>query len=169
VKIAFLLIAIGASFAGCNDKDRKLKGELSQVQLNKDIILFASKAIPRIYSGIVKIDNEIRLIDEELERLLKIESRYPRQQKIVALEKANWKKIQGNLLKELAVLEKNVEEIYVTYMVNKKKGKTLIQEKTEPILSTINDAIKASSPHTRRLKPAPKKSFVAKIKEKFSS
>ena len=129
-KIAILLFIIGLSLTGCNSSEvRKPQKDLSKSRLNADIVTFAFQTIPPIYSGLVKINTEILLIDNELKRLKKIETKYPRQQRIVAIEKENWKKIQRNLFKELGVLEKNIEKIYVTYLVNKGKGKKLIKEK----------------------------------------
>ena len=168
--MTILLFIIGLSLTGCNtSKDRKFQKDLSKSRLNADIVTFTFQAIPSIYSGLVKLNNEILLIDNELKRLKKIETKYPRQQRIVAIEKENWKKIQRNLFKELGVLEKDIEKIYVTYLVNKEKGKTLIKEKTKPIFSAIKNAIKTSTPHTRRLQPTPKKSFIVRMKAKFLS
>ncbi|HIE54860.1 MAG TPA: hypothetical protein EYP90_06725 [Chromatiaceae bacterium] len=162
------LCIIGSLLMACNSsQDTPPQDELSKVQLNEDILAFAFKNTPRIYSGLVKINHEILLIDAELERLKGIETTYPRQQKIVAIEKANWKKIQRNLLDELAVVEKDIERIYVTYLVNKQKGKVLIKEKADTILSSINNTLQASTAHTQRLKPNRKKSFIQKFKAKF--
>jgi len=166
--LALWLCIFGLLLSGCNFfQDAPAQEDLSKIQLNEDILAFAFKNTPRIYSGLVKINHEILLIDAELERLKGIETTYPRQQKIVAVEKANWKKIQRNLFDELAVVEKDIERIYVTYLVNKQKGKVLIKEKAYTILSSINNTLKASTAHTQRLKPNRKKSFIQKFKAKF--
>ena len=62
------------------------------------------------------------LIDEELQRLKKIETDYPRQQRVVIVEKKNWISLRKRLIKEVEKLKKEIEEIYVTYLVNQEKG-----------------------------------------------
>ena len=165
-----LFVVIGLLLAGCNaPKNQNSLKNLTHIKLNKDIIQFTFENIPRIYSGLVSIDNEIMLIENEFERLKEIENQYPRQLKIVAIEEANWINIKRSLLDDLETLEKNIERLYVTYMVNKDKGNALIEEKSETIITAIDTALNISTPDTTRLKPVPKKSFVARIKDKISS
>lgn len=169
ISILFLLI-IGLTLAGCNgSKGPNPLKDLTHINLNEDVILFTYNNIPRIYSGLVSIDNEIVLIDNELERLKEIETEYPRQFKVVAIEKTNWIKIRRNLLDDLEALEKDIERLYVSYIVNKDKGNALIKEKSETIVIAINTALLISTPDTIRLKPEEKRSFVARIKDKISS
>jgi hypothetical protein len=164
-----LVIFPGLSFTGCNgSKGQNPLKDLTHIKLSEDAILFTLNNVPSIYSGLADIDNEIVLIDNELERLKEIEAQYPRQFKVVAIEKTNWIKIRRNLLDDLEVLEKDIERLYVTYIVNKEKGNELIEEKSNGIVTAINTALELSTPDTMRLKPEEKKSFFAKIKGKIS-
>jgi archaellum component FlaC len=170
VRINILFLFIISLSLGCNGaKSQNPVKDLTHIKLSEDAILFTFNNIPRIYSGLASIDNEIVLIDNELERLKEIETQYPRQFKVVAIEKTNWIKIRRNLLDDLETLEKDIERLYVTYIVNKDKGNALIEEKSESIITAINTALDISTPDTRRLKPVEKKSFVARIKDKISS
>ena len=108
------------------------------------------------------------LIDKELERLKEIEAEFPKQKKIIITERNNWKKVKKDLRSSLSNLEKDVEKIYVTHLVNKSKGTELINKNITPLVDTINKALEASSPHTRRLIVVEKKSFFASLKDKLS-
>lgn len=166
--LSFFLVGFG--LIGCNgSKVQSPQKDLTHIKLSEDAILFTFNNVPRIYSGLASIDNEIVLIDNELERLKEIEAQYPRQFKVVAIEKTNWIRIRRNLLDDLEALEKDIERLYVTYIVNKEKGDALIKEKEDLIITAINTALHTSTPDTTRLKPEEKKSFLAKIKDKISS
>ncbi len=139
--------------------------DLSKLQLKEDIITFTFWKVPKIYSGLVKLDGEIDLIDKELERLKEIEAEFPKQKKIIINERKNWKKVKKDLRSSLSNLEKKVEKIYVTHLVNKDKGTELINKKMTPLVDTINKALEASSPHTKRLIVVEKKSVFASLKD----
>jgi hypothetical protein len=168
---AVLMLAAALLAAGCNSSEQqKPQVDLSKVQLRGDIVVFSYRVVPRIYSGLVKIDDELLLIDEELQRLKKIETDYPRQRGVVIAEKKNWISLRKDLVKALDKLKKEIEKIYVTYLVNKEKGEALIDQKSDAILAVINSSLDETSPYTNRLRPPPvKQSFLDKIKSKFTS
>ena len=70
-------------------------------------------------------------------------------------------------LPTLSNLEKEVEKIYVTHLVNKNKGAELINKKMTPLVDTINKALEASNPHTKRLIVVEKKSVFASLKDRL--
>lgn len=165
VVFCFVSIVVSCGFLNKNDRPQV---DLSKLQLKEDIITFTFKKVPRIYSGLVKLDNEIVLIDKELERLKEIEAEFPKQKKIIIIERNNWKKVKKDLRSSLSNLEKKVEKIYVTHLVNKSKGTELINKNIKSLVGTINKTLEASSPHTRRLIVVEKKSFLASLKDKLS-
>ena len=167
----FVIIAAVAVVTGCDlvKKEKKPRQDLSRVQLKGDIILFTFKTVPYLYSSLVRLNDEIVLIDKELERLITIEGEFPRQKKIISLERSNWKKIQKGLFAALSNIEKDTEKIYVTHLVNKAKGKELIDKRVETLTTSIKEALNTSQPHTKRLKVVIKKTKMDKLKEKLFS
>lgn len=160
----FVSVVTSCGFAKRNNQPQI---ELSKLHLKEDIISFTFNKIPKIYSGLVKLDSEIVIVDKELERLKEIEAEFPKQKKIILTERNHWKKVKKDLLSSLSKLEKEVENIYVTHLVNKEKGTDLINKNTKPLMETINKTLEASSPHTKRLIVTEKKSFLAGLKDKF--
>ena len=165
--MVFIFVYIVASCEFLN-KNNQPKLDLSKLQLKKDIIAFTFSKVPKIYSGLVKLDGEIVLIDKELERLKEIEAEFPNQKQIVITERNNWKKVKKDLHSSLSNLEKEVEKIYVTHLVNKENGTELINKNMKPLVDTINKALEASSPHTKRLIVVEKKTFLANLKDRLS-
>ena len=166
VLVIFMAVAVVAG-CGLSKRGPKPRQDLSKVQLKQEIILFTFYRVPNLYSGLVRLNDEIVRIDKELERLIKIEDEFSRQKKIILSEQSNWNKIQKDLFAALSTIEKDIEEIYVTQLVNKAKGKELIDEKRQPLTTAINEALNASQPHTKRLKMVKKKTKMDTLKEKF--
>ena len=162
VMFCFVSVVASCGFLNKNDQPQL---DLSKLQLKEDIISFTFRKVPKIYSGLVKLDSEIDLIDKELERLKEIEAEFPKQKRIIITERNNWKKIKKNLRSSLLNLEKEVENIYVTYLVNKNRGTELINKNMKSLVDTINKTLDASNPHTKRLIVVEKKSFLASLKD----
>jgi hypothetical protein len=162
VVFVFLYIITSCGFLNKNDQPQL---DLSKLQLKEDIITFTFRKVPKIYSGLVKLNSEIDLIDKELERLNEIEAEFPKQKIIVMTEHNNWKKVKRNLRSSLSNLEKEVEKIYVTHLVNKNKSAELINKNMKPLVATINKALEAANPHTKRLIVVEKKSVFASLKD----
>ena len=172
VVIIVLTSAVGTFMVRSASRSQNKKGELQplpKVQLKEDIVAFVFGALPDIYAGLFRINREIILIDNELERLEEIEAEFPRQKNIVSAEKSNWKQIQRSLFTALSAIEKDIENIYVTRLVNKAKGKELIDQKKEFLEKAVTDALNASAPHTGRLTVDEKKTAFDKLKGKLFS
>lgn len=166
---AMMLLIFVSLFSSCGmlSKNGKPRLDLTKIQLKEDIITFIFSRMPKIYSGLVKLDDEIGLIDKELERLKEIESEFPKQKRIIATERNNWNKVKYALQTSLSNLEKKVESIYVTYLVNKEKGIELMDKSTKSLITDIDQALEASSPHTKRLIVVEKKSFIAYLRDRL--
>ena len=168
--VLVILIAVAVVAAGSlSRKNQKPKLDLSHIKLKEDIIFFTYKTLPNLYSGLFRLNSEIDLIDKERERLKEIEAEFPQQKKIISVESSNWNRVQNGLSTALSHIEKDIEKIYVTHLVNKAKAKELIDNKTETLTTAIKEALEASKPHTNRLKVVKKKTAVDKLKEKIFS
>jgi len=163
-----ILIAVAVvAAAGPSRSKEKAPQELAKVGLKVEILSFAFQTTPDIYSGLVRLNNEALLIDKELERLKEIESEFPGQKKIITTEKLNWIKIQKGILTAISKIEKTVETLYVTHLVNPDKGKALIDKEKKPLSQIVDTALTATAPHIKRLKIPKKKTFIDRIKEKL--
>ena len=163
-----ILIAIaGVAAAGPSRSKEKAPQELAKVGLKSEILSFVFQTTPDIYSGLVKLNNQALLIDKELERLEEIESEFPGQKRVITTEKLNWNKIQKALLAAISKIEKTVETLYVTHLVNPDKGKALIDIEKKPLSQIVDEALTATAPHIKRLKTTKKKTFLDRIKEKL--
>ncbi len=157
-----------AAAAGLSRKKQTVPEALAKVQLKHEILSFAVQRIPDVYQGLVRLNDQIFLIDKELERLKEIEAEFPRQKAIINAERANWTRVQRALFAALSRIEKAVEKIYVTHLVNTNKGKTLIEKEKKPLSEAVKKALTAAEPHTKRLRVEKKKTFIDRIKEKLS-
>ena len=166
---AVMLLIFVSVFTSCGllGKNGKPRLDLTKLQLKEDIIAFVFSRMPNIYSGLVKLDDEIGLIEKELERLKEIESEFPKQKKIILTERNNWNKVKHSLQTSLLNLEKKVESIYVTYLVNKEKGIELMDKSTKSLITDIDQTLEVSSPHTKRLIVVGKKSFIVNLKNRL--
>ena len=167
--VILAFIAIGVVAAGSLSKKESLpRKTLSKIPLKENILSFTFRMLPKLYSGLVRVNDDIVLIDRELERLKQIETEFPRQQRIVSAERTNWQRIQKGLLTTIGRLETEIETVFVTYLVNAEKGKKLIAEQRKSLVTTLYKAIEEASPQIRRLKPVVKKSPLDKLKKKIS-
>jgi hypothetical protein len=147
----------------------RLKETLPNLKSNQDIIDFTFQKINDLYIKIVEINDKVTLIDIEIERLTQIEKKYPKQQKIVKQEKTNWKKIKKQLLSALEKVEKEVETIYVSSLVNEEKGKAIIKQQTKALVGAADGILKETKAGTARLKSVDvEKGLVGNIKGFFS-
>jgi predicted transcriptional regulator len=163
-----ILIAIAVvAAAGLSRSRNKTPKELAKVALKAEILSFTYQTTPSIYSGLVKLNNRVLLIDKELERLKEIESEFPDQKKIINSEKLNWNKIQKTLLTSISKTEKTVETLYVMHLINQDKGKTLIDKEKKPLSQIVDKALTDTAPEIKRLKTTENKSFLHRIKEKL--
>ncbi|MBF0117658.1 MAG: hypothetical protein HQK79_02395 [Desulfobacterales bacterium] len=120
------------------------KEKLAKVELKDELIIFTNKMLPEVYKGILKINDEIIKIEKEIDRLNKISKEFPQQKNIVDLEINMWSKSQKDLQNVLITIQKSIETIYVTYLVNKEKGKERIQNEKENLNKIASDAMDAS-------------------------
>ena len=164
---ALIALAVAVA-AGLSGEKQTAARALAKVQLREEILAFTLRKIPDIYRGLVRFNDQILLIDRELERLSEIEAEFPRQKPIIHAERANWTRLQSGLFAALSRIEREVEKIYVTHLVNPDKGRSLIEKENAPLLETVNQAIHTAGPQIRRLRVDKKKTFLDRLKEKLS-
>jgi hypothetical protein len=142
--------------------------QMQNIHLKEEVITFVFQSMPDVYHGLTEINTEIVLMDAERERLAKIEKEYPKQKKIVIEEKKMWNSLRKEMETAVDNLEKNIETLFVSHSVNPEKGDELMASRSEELRLVINQALEASQQQTARLKITEEKSFIDKIKAKFS-
>ena len=167
--VLVILIAAAVVVAGGFSKKKQPTFDLANIKLKQEILLFTYKRLPVLYSDLIQLNTEIDLIHKERERLKEIEAEFPQQKKIISDERANWNRVQNGLSTALSHVEKYIEKIYVTHLVNKAKAEKLINKEKEELTTGIKKALNASKPHTDRLKVVKKKTTIEKLKEKIFS
>jgi len=142
--------------------------EMANIDLKEKTIAFIYKYMPDVYNCLFDLNHEVVIIDNEMERLTKIEKEFPKQKKIVLIEKKMWTNTRKTLTTTIANLEKSIETIYVAYTINSEKGADLIETQNAELLASATGNLGASKEKTERLKNMKKKNFMDKIKEKLS-
>ncbi len=168
--IFVVIIGTGAFFLYNNYFNNKEGPEkkLENIEIKKELISFSINMLPDIYTALLDLNEEMGVIKKEIERLNNMEKEYPQQKKIILSEKKIWDKTQKGHFTVLSKLEKEIEAIYVSYMVNPEKGMKRIEDKkTTELLTETNKIITASKTQTERLKVVVELSFIDSLKEKF--
>ena len=125
---------------------------LDHVSLKEEILQATYEQLPNIYFGLVKMNSELLVINKEIERLQDMEKEFPQQLEIISSEKTIWTSIKKNVSDTLVLLEKEIETLYVAYMVNSEKGKKRIETKKKQLQDTINKILEDTQLKTQRLK-----------------
>lgn len=165
IKLILVLLLLTGTAAAAFIAYRMLKSEVrpthtfTQMTPRPETLSFVFDHWPPAYNAMVTLDTEMEQISAEIDRLEKMETSFPEQRKIIVSEKSIWERHQKKLKSIAEKLVKSVEDIYVTYSVNKEKGLGLLEEKQEPILLPVTNALSEIAPLTQRLKSEPKGTF----------
>lgn len=168
ILVLVLLFGLGAggfiAYQHLQNKNRLPATSFEHIGLKEDVVIFTFKVIPTLYNRFLGLNTEISLIDKELDRLSALETDFPSQKRVVKTERAMWAQLRKNLSVEASTAEKKTDSFYVTYMVNKQKGKEFINDNLELLLERIDATLEEARKETRRLKNIQKKTFMDKIK-----
>ena len=140
---------------------------LTKVRLKPELIIFAYEKMPGLYPRLAELNDEIALIDREMERLNELSTLFPAQHKIIGQENKLWSTTLKELTQTLTAIEKEIETVYVTYLVNEEKGRQLIVSQEKPLVEAAQSALNTSSAHTQRLKAKPPQGLIENIKQKL--
>lgn len=171
ILVLVLLLALGGGgYFYLQQKQQQALPPLTSfdhIDLNEEVVVFLFQKIPRLYSRIVQLNVELAAIAAELERIAVLEDEYPTGKRYVQAERSMWLKLQKSLETSVMTLEKRIESFYVAYMVNQEKGKTLIIESLEDLLSKTDSVLTESQNETRRLKVQTSTSLIDRLKGLF--
>ena len=131
--------------------------DLAHVTLKEEILRATYDALPDVYFGLVKLNNELLVINTEIDRLTAMEKEFPQQLSIISSEKVYWTSIEKNISDTMGLLEKEIETLYVAHRVNPEKGAKRIEAQKKPLQNTINKILEQTQLKTARLKETKEK------------
>jgi hypothetical protein len=126
--------------------------DLVHISLKEEILHATYEQLPNVYFGLVKMNNELLVINKEIERLRDMEKKFPQQLDIISSEKTIWSSIEKNVSDTIGLLENEIETLYVAHKVNPEKGKKRIDGKEKQLQGTINKILEETQLKTQRLK-----------------
>ncbi|MDD2391024.1 MAG: hypothetical protein PHP23_15025 [Desulfobacterales bacterium] len=167
--ILILLALAGGAFWGYQKAmNPSLKRvPLSNVSLKDEIVGFTFDMLPGLYQRLVSLDREISLIDQEINRLEKMGAEFPRQKNIITTEKSTWSGIRKDLIRFDSDFEKQLETLYVAYMVNRDRGASQMEQEKRQMIESADKALASSGKLTRRLEAEKDKNLLEQLKDKF--
>jgi hypothetical protein len=168
--LLLLLILAGGGFYAYNQKQSENfppTTTFDNVDLNEDVVVFLFQTVPRLYTRVVLLNNDLTLIAAELERIDELQDEYPSGKRYIETERMAWIKLQKNLTLSVQSAQSAAESYYVAYMVNNEKGRELISDNVGDLVSDIDDALKESGQETRRLKTVSNQTLMERLKGLF--
>ena len=126
--------------------------DLAHISLKEEILRASYEQLPEVYSGLLKMNDELIVINKEIDSLSEMEKEFPQQLDIISSEKTIWSSIEKNVSDTISLLEKEIETLYVAHKVNPEKGKKLIDGKKKQLHGTINKILEDTQLKTQRLK-----------------
>lgn len=152
--LAVLVLTAGAGFVGYKVWIAKVKPRtaLFGMKMNADLLNFSHQKTPDLYHLLISLDDAIILIDKEQAWLKQIEKQFPDQKQIILEENESLKKNQQDLVTTLTAAGKDVETIYVTYIIDQRRGIALIEKQKYELKKQLSEALKSIAPLIARLK-----------------
>ena len=126
--------------------------DLKYIFLKEEILLSTYEKLPTVYSGLVEINNELLVINQEIDRLREMELEFPQQKNMIISEKKIWEDLQQTIANTVKMLESELETLYVAYKVNDETGLRMIEGKRDPLKTSITKTMETSQDKTKRLK-----------------
>ena len=136
---------------------------MEHVDLSDPILRFTFDHMPEVYKNLVIFNMELKILDEEIQRIESIADQFPAQKKIAIREQRGWKRAKSQLSRTFSKLVKKLKDIYVLYQVNEALGETQIsQSKTELSTTALTalDPIREKTQLIKERRPKKPKGFV---------
>jgi hypothetical protein len=138
-----------------------------QIPLKPEVAAFSRERLPGLYTEMLRLESALELIDGELKRLDEIEADFPDQKNIVAAERSLWAKTARELQKTSSALEKQLQALYVGFLVNRENGLAAIASQQQRMVADLQAALAASGALAARRPPPEPRGVIARLKDRF--
>lgn len=169
--VIFLLLALlaggGAALALFVLKSGAPPDQFQQLALKPEVAAFSRERLPGLYTEMLRLESALELIERELKRLDEIEADFPDQKNIVAAERSLWVKTDRELRKTVSALEKQLQALYVGFLVNRENGLAAIASQQQRMVADLQTALAASAGLAARRPPPEPRGVIAKLKARF--
>jgi hypothetical protein len=161
IVIALLLIltlAAGGGYLAYNKylKKTPLRTRLSSMKMREELIRFIHDHVSQaLYSNLITVDDIVVMMNKELDRLKRIDKRFPDQHAIIAAQTAEYTAARDHLTQVMADVGGKVEAIYVTWLVDRAKGQGQINAQKGTLTRELGDAIRGESVLVSRIRTSP--------------
>lgn len=141
--------------------------QFRQLALKPEVAAFSRERLPGLYAEMLRLEGALELIERELKRLDEIEADFPDQKNIVAAERSLWVKTDRELRKTSSALEKQLQALYVGFLVNRENGLAAIASQQQRMAADLQTALAASAGLAARRPPPEPRGVIAKLKARF--
>jgi flagellar basal body-associated protein FliL len=164
-----LLLAAGAG-AGAVFYMMTKKAPIAKSPLQPDILTFIENKAPDVYGMYWDLDVEMILTENEMTRIAKIGEEFPSDKKIPDTEYKVWENNMKALEKAQADFDKNIQSLYVTYLVTPEEGINQLKDKKDTLKQNLETAVTASKTLTDKLREIEaKKPILQRVKDMLTS
>jgi hypothetical protein len=141
--------------------------QFRQIALKPEVAVFSRERLPGLYAEMLRLESALEFIDGELKRLDEIEADFPDQKNIVATERSLWAKTARELQKTSSALEKQLQTLYVGFLVNRENGLAAIASQQQRMVADLQAALAASGALAARRPPPEPRGVIARLKARF--
>jgi hypothetical protein len=137
-------------------KKEPLRTRLSSIKMKEELIRFAHNDVsPALYSNLMTLDDIVVMMNKELDRLKRIDKKFPNQHDIIASQTVELTAAHDHLAKVLADVCVKIEKIYVTWLVDRSKGRGQINARKGTLTRQLADAIRGEAALIGRIRTNP--------------
>lgn len=143
--VLVLSLTIGGGYWAYNQYYKKppMRTRLQSTKLKAELIRFTHDHVSRaLYNNMILMDDIIVLMNKELDRLKRIGKKFPNQGGIVASQTKELSVARDRLAKAMVQVNATLENMYVTWLVDRSKGIGQIQSKKGTLTRRMADAIR---------------------------
>lgn len=141
--------------------------QFRQLTLKPEVLAFSRDRLPGLYAEMLRLEDALDLIEQELKRLDEIEADFPEQRNIVAAERSLWAKTARELRKTAGALEKQLQALYVGFLVNRENGLAAIASQQQSMVAELRTALAAPGALAARRTPPEPSGVIARLKARF--
>jgi hypothetical protein len=133
-----------------------LRTKLFSMKMQTELIRFTHDQVSAaLYRNMVMIDDIVVMMDKELDRLKRIGKKFPNQSRIVTSQTEELNIAREHMATVLADVSATLENIYVTWLVDRSAGTGQIQSRKGTLTRQLADAIRGEAVLISRIRTNP--------------